>query len=117
MPKSHGNPFMEYDICHDLWLSPKFRLPTFGFMIGMENIFCTAFWGGINYRLWVLISCNGGQGGRVNVPWEMGIQSPNIGLMRRYASFAFLLGKICSSLWSEPWCEVWSLVVLRRYVL
>ena len=36
--------------------------------------------GGMNYRLGVMISCNGGQGGEFNAPWEIGISIPKLGL-------------------------------------
>ena len=59
MLKSHGNPFMEYDIFNELWLSPKFMLPMLGFMCCMVVNGCNAIWGGKKYRPWVSISGNG----------------------------------------------------------
>ena len=71
MSKAHGKLFMACDICHELWLSPKFMLPTLGFKECMVVNGCNGIWGGINYRPWVLISCNGGQGGEINVVWKV----------------------------------------------
>ena len=70
-------------------------LPTLGFMTCMVVNCCNAIWGGINYRLWVFISHNGGQGGEFNAPWKIGISSPKLGLARRYGSFVILLSELC----------------------
>ena len=91
---------MEYDICHELWLSPNSMLPTLGFMCCMVDICCTAFWGGINYRIWVFISCNGGQGGEFNASWETWVSIPKLGLAQRYGSFVIILCELCLVLWS-----------------
>ena len=94
---------------------PMSTLPTLGFMICIVGEYCTAFWGGINYRPWVFMLHSGGQGGEFNAPWKMGVSILELGLARRYGSFVILLCELC--LWSALWCEVWSMAALRRYVL
>ena len=94
---------------------PMSMLPTLGFMICMVGKYCTAFWGGINYRPWVLMLHSGSHSGKINAPWKIGILRLGLGLARRYGSFAILLCELC--LWFALWCEVLILIVLGRYVL
>ena len=75
MLKSHGKPCMAYDICHELWLSPKFIIPSLGFKECMVDKYGNVIWGGKNYRTWVFISCNGGEDGEFNVLWKAWVSS------------------------------------------
>ena len=70
MLKSHGKPFMEYDIFHGLWLSPKFMPPLLGFICCMVIKHAILLWGDMNYILCVSIFGSGGQGGYFNVDGE-----------------------------------------------
>ena len=117
MLEAYCKPFMAYYICHELWIYPKFMLPSLGFMKCMVNICHNTFWSCMNYRLGVVNQRSGGHGGKFNVTWEMGVSIPKIGLSWRYESFSFSLGELCSTLWYLSWLDVSSSAAVGRYVL
>ena len=107
MLKVYYKPLMAYYICHELWIYPKSTMLLIGFMksmvINCQNVFMSF----MNNRIGIGIRCSGGQGGKVNVPWDLWVSSPKLGFSRRKESFALSLGELYSVLWSISWCEVW----------
>ena len=117
MLKESIKPFMAYYICHELWIYPRFTIPSLGFKNYIVNICPNTFWNCMNYSLRVWKSRNGGNGGGVNARWEMGVSSLKLGLSWRYESFTFSVGDLCSALWFVSWHEVWRSAALGKFVL